>query len=268
MHFDPKSVESLDYEPCRYGTSRLMFRGPKPDLEGDYIACLGGTDTFGRFVPVPFATRLPVLTGIDAVNLGAVNAGIESFLRATEAVEIASKARLCVVQVMSALYLSNRFYRVHVWRNDRFLAPSALLRRLYPEVDFTEFHFVGHLMTQLEARGPKRFARLVGIIQQEWLRKMTLLLGRIDAPVLLLWFSRQEIPDQAQIETGLIDRALLEQLGQGGVMDASANKAALEERTAGMVFPEFQVAAAEAQLGPAAHEQVALQIAQWLEQQG
>ena len=33
---------------CRYGNSRLFFRGPKGNLSGRYHAFIGGTETFGK----------------------------------------------------------------------------------------------------------------------------------------------------------------------------------------------------------------------------
>ena len=35
---------------CRYGASRLLFRGPQRDVRGPYCVVLGGTETYGRYV--------------------------------------------------------------------------------------------------------------------------------------------------------------------------------------------------------------------------
>ena len=43
----------LDYEHCRYGQSRISFRGPKKNLKGRFIAFLGGSETYGKFVRKP-----------------------------------------------------------------------------------------------------------------------------------------------------------------------------------------------------------------------
>ncbi len=45
---------ALDYYPCRYGASKLLFRGPRRRLQGDYVAFLGGTETYGKFIETPF----------------------------------------------------------------------------------------------------------------------------------------------------------------------------------------------------------------------
>ena len=47
MTYDAAGPAPLDYLPCRYGTSKLMFRGPRRRLEAPYIAFLGGPETYG-----------------------------------------------------------------------------------------------------------------------------------------------------------------------------------------------------------------------------
>nr|WP_253276904.1 DUF6473 family protein [Ruegeria sp. 6PALISEP08] len=38
--------------------SKLWFRGPPGELGKPYVACLGGEETFGRFVEHPFPAEL------------------------------------------------------------------------------------------------------------------------------------------------------------------------------------------------------------------
>jgi Domain of unknown function (DUF6473) len=42
---------ALDYSPCSYAASRLTFRGPRADLKEPFISCIGGTETYGKFIP-------------------------------------------------------------------------------------------------------------------------------------------------------------------------------------------------------------------------
>ena len=51
----PAGAGALDYFPCRYGASRAVFRGPERDLSRPYVALLGGSATFGKYVATPFA---------------------------------------------------------------------------------------------------------------------------------------------------------------------------------------------------------------------
>lgn len=82
--------------------------------------------------------------------------------------------------------LDNPFYRVHPRRNDRFLAPLAPLRALYPEIDFADFDFTGHMLGALAATCPARFAELRRGIAPVWLRGMTALLDGLPSRGVLL----------------------------------------------------------------------------------
>ena len=55
---DAYSRGGLDYRHCRYGTSRLAFRGPEARAESPYVAALGGSATFGKFVAQPWPVPL------------------------------------------------------------------------------------------------------------------------------------------------------------------------------------------------------------------
>ena len=50
MTFAMTAPGALDYFPCRYGRSRVLFRGPRRPLDVPYVAFLGGTETYGRFL--------------------------------------------------------------------------------------------------------------------------------------------------------------------------------------------------------------------------
>lgn len=74
---------------------------------------------------------------------------------------------------------SNPFYSVHSRRNDRFLAARAPLRALFPNTDFTEFAFTGHMLGALASSHPGRFAELRTLLQQAWAQRMAELLRRL-----------------------------------------------------------------------------------------
>ena len=107
MSYANPSVESLDYQPCRYGRSKLMFRGPQKQMRGDYIAVLGSTEVLGKFVPEPFPDLLGKRLGVEVVNLGCLNAGLDAFLSDADILSLAGGARVAVVQVMDAHAISN-----------------------------------------------------------------------------------------------------------------------------------------------------------------
>ena len=118
MAYERLVGDSLDYAPCRYGRSKLLFRGPRTVLNGDYVAFLGSTGTYGKFVESPYPELTQRELGITALNLGCVNAGNDTFLDDPTVQDLARGACACVVQVMGAHTLSNRLYTVHDPRPD------------------------------------------------------------------------------------------------------------------------------------------------------
>ena len=130
MTYERLGDSALDYFPCRYGTSKLLFRGPRRKLDGAYCAVLGGTETYGKFILQPYAALVEAATGITMVNFGCVNAGADVFVNDPAVIDACVKARATVVQVTGAHNTSNRFYAVHPRRNDRFLRASTLLKAI------------------------------------------------------------------------------------------------------------------------------------------
>lgn len=267
-------VEGLDYAPCQYDGSRLYFRGPPADLGRSYVAFLGGTETYGKFVEQPFPALVAAATGFNCVNLGVVNGSVDVLGSDAGLLAIARRAEVRVLQVPGAHLLSNRFYSVHPRRNDRFLRASTVLAALYPEVDFTEICFVGHLLARLWEVSPDRFHILREELQAAWSARMRSTLTRLGPATLLLWFAPQmpsdipweERPDPLRIEPGFVTRRMLDALRPmvRMVLMATPSPRAMAGGTAGMVFTPRQQAAARALLPPAAHEEAAATIARAL----
>lgn len=182
-------------EACRYGASKLAFRGPKRSLKSEYVAFIGGTETYGKFVSRPFAQAVEAATGVACVNLGQPNAGIDVMLGDPGLARIASGASAVVLQVPCAANLSNPFYKVHSRRNDRFLRAEPSLQGLFAEVDFTEFTFTRHILMRLRTVSPERFGVLRQGLAQAWDAGMRRLIAEIRTPVVLLWFS-ERAPEQ------------------------------------------------------------------------
>ena len=63
MAYDNLGDGALNYFPCRYGKSKLTFRGPRRRLDGHYYAVLGGTEAYGKFVPRPYAAQAEEMSG-------------------------------------------------------------------------------------------------------------------------------------------------------------------------------------------------------------
>ena len=255
---------ALDYFPCRYGASRLVFRGPRRSLERPYIAILGGTETYGKFVPDPYPDLVEDEIGMSVVNLGCMNAGPDVFLHDPAIVEIASRAEVTVVQLMGAINISNRYYAVHPRRNDRFLHATPLLRAMFREVDFTEFSFTGHMVQVLQATAPDRFEVLACELRATWVERMSQLLGRISGPKLLFWLS-DHMPPPASRRADLASDPLLVDAGMvsslRGLADHHVEQIitakARQEGLGGMAFSPLDALAAAEMPGPAAHRAAA-----------
>lgn len=212
MHAFASLDDRIDYFPCRYGQSRNLFRGPRRRLRGEFVACIGGTETFGRLVEEPYPALLEREIDAKCVNLGCLNAGVDAFLEDLTVHEISSKARYTILQIMGADNLSNRYYMVHPRRNDRFLRARPLLHSLFPEVDFTEFHFTNHMLGRLSECSEIRFQEVVSELRSAWSARMGDLLGVLGRPLILIAFVDPEEQAPAAFVT---DAMIAEFLGDG-----------------------------------------------------
>ncbi len=267
MTYENLGQGALDYLPCRYGKSKLLFRGPRRKLEGDYVLFLGGNETYGKFIAKPFPMLVEATTGRTCVNFGCVNAGVDVFMNDDMVFEAAENAALTVIQVMGAHNMSNRFYTVHPRRNDRFIQASALLQQIYREVDFTEFHFTRHMLATLYKLSPERFGVIQEELQAAWLGRMRLLLGRVRSKKALVWFA-DHTPDQMEScpseahDPLFVDQRMLDQIRPDVdcLSEISLSQAALSEGPLGMVFSEMEAPAASTMLSARAHQEAAAQL--------
>ncbi len=263
MTYVGKGGDALEYYPCRYGLSRVQFRGPRRRLQGDYIAFLGGTDTYGRFIEEPFPALTEQGLSVPCVNFGSPNAGLDLYLNDPTIMQAAEGAAATVIQVMGAQNMSNRYYAVHPRRNDRFLRASRTLQAIYPEVDFTEFHFTRHMLTRLRDLSEDRFGVMVAELRAAWTARMKLLVGALRGPIVLLWFADQPPPDtDATDVTGdplFITAAMVEVLRPrvAGVVIVCPSEQARAEGTQGMIYDEFDASAAQGMIGPRTHQEAA-----------
>lgn len=266
MTYDVLGPAALDYLPCRYGNSKLLFRGPLRSLDDPYIAFIGGTETYGKFISRPFADLVEDETGLTSVNFGLQNAGVDVFSHDPFVVNAAAEARMTVVQVMGAQNMTNRFYSVHPRRNDRFVGASQLLQTIYREVDFAEFHFTKHMLQRLRMVSPERFAAVRQELQDAWLARMRLLLGQLRGKSVLLWFAdhapangNADISKDLGSEPLFVTREMMDKIAPFAteVVEVTATQQAIAAGTEGMVFSEMESMAAQQILGPIAHTEAA-----------
>jgi len=254
---------ALDYFPCRYGSSKLLFRGPRRRLQGDYVAFLGGIETYGKFNETPFSAMIEHETGVKSVNLGCVNAGVDAFLTDKSLLDICNKAKVTVIQMMGAQNMSNRFYAVHSRRNDRFLRASNLLKTIYREIDFTEFSFTRHMLTTLVQTSPEKFEMVQQELKEAWVARMQSLISSIDGMVVLLWLADHAPGDKGtggmdDTDPLFIDRAMIDALSEdvAGVVEVVAERREIEDGLDEMIYGAMERHAAEEMLGPVVHRRV------------
>jgi hypothetical protein len=270
MKHDIRESGGLSYAPCRYGMSRIFFRGPKRDLEAPYLAFLGGTETFGKFIDRPFPALVEKELRRPCVNFGCVNGGVDAFVNDPTIMAACHDADLTVVQIMGANYLSNRFYSVHPRRNDRFLRASTVLQAIYSEVDFSEFTFTRHMLGALYDKSPERFDIVVTELRSAWVARMRNMLGQIGKRSILLWFSREELTNVAWHEKEkplsadplFITREMVEGLSDlvMNTVVARPSDIAMSQGTTGMYFPTMQAKAAADMLSVTAHVEASAKL--------
>lgn len=264
MAYDKQGESALDYFPCRYGKSKLTFRGPRRHLDGRYVAVLGGTESYGKFVARPYPTLIEEATGDVVVNLGRMNAGIDVYVDDQTVLDICSGAAATVLQVSGAQNMSNRFYAVHPRRNDRFLKASTLMKTIYREVDFTDVAFTRHLLGQLKEISEDKFVMVEQELKEAWVARMKTLISHIESPVVLLWLA-DHTPDDVTSCTAtgsdplFVDRAMLDALAPyvQGRAEVVVSPQEIAAGFDGLVYGEMEEPAARGMLGTLAHERAA-----------
>ncbi len=191
MSIEQRGRMPLDYNPVVLPGSVLRFRGPLEADRQPSIVCIGGSETFGRFIDAPFPAQLNEHRDQPVLNLGVMNAGLDVLMTDHAILGALDAADAVILQIISAHNMSNRFYTVHPRRNDRFLTASTMLRTIYPQVDFTEFNFTRHMLTQLHDLSADRFEIIRTELEAAWTARMIRFLKHIAAPVHLLWLSNR-----------------------------------------------------------------------------
>jgi len=267
MAYEHLGRGALDYYPCRYGRSKLLFRGPRRKLDKPYCAVIGGSETYGKFLETPYPTMLEQLIQMPVVNLGCQNAGNEVFAQDTSITDICSGAEVTIIQLMGAQNLSNRFYSVHPRRNDRFIRASGFLHTIFREVDFTEFHFNRHLLGSLNEISPEKFSLVRDELKEAWVARMKLLMSRIEGRVVLLWLSAHTPDDTAKTndlnsDPAFVDRDMINRVSEhaSDVVEVVATQSEIDAGRDRMAFNALEEIMASEMLGPIAHETAAWRL--------
>ncbi|MQY42198.1 hypothetical protein GG681_06060 [Epibacterium sp. SM1969] len=251
-------------ETCHFGDSKLSVRGPVRELDQPYMAFLGSTEVYGRFIDTPFPEDVETLLQMPCVNFAAINGGLDSYIFDPTLREMAAGADIAVVQVMGAQNLSNEFYKVHPRRNDRFLMAHDALLDLYPDVDFTEFHFNRHMLNHLEELSSSRFLQVKEHVQSVWVARMQALIADLHGDTVLLWlqYSAKQPAGLVQ-EPVWVDRSMVDAL-RSNVADVFELQLATAQEAddfAGMAIGKSDLAAARVTIGPREQHRIACALA-------
>lgn len=264
--FGDETIEpKLDYQLATIPGSRLQVRGPLPDFDSPFVAVLGGNEVFGKYVALPFPELLADHIGFPVANLGVAHAGLSLFSEEQGLLDLASRAEVTVLQVLGAQNMSNRLYSVHSRRNDRFLGVSPALRELFPDVDFAEINFTGHLISTLRAASPDAFQVLVDELKWAWVQRMHRVLSLIRGKVILLWVSDHRpgfmTPHVYDFEPHFVDARMLREIdgAYDGMVEVMVEpKASLD----GKVFLPHEATAARSLPAQSDHVRIANSLTQ------
>jgi hypothetical protein len=265
MAYEGPSELAIDYHPCRYAQSKVLFRGPQRKIRPGHIAFIGGTETYGKYVEEPFTDVVEQSLGKPCINLGTMNAGIDVFLGESAVMDVCQSADTVVVQTLGAHNMSNRFYSVHKRRNDRFLMASVLLKAVYRDVDFTEYSFTRHMLSALNQASHDRFSTVEAELKTAWLARMELLLSKIDCRKVLLHVTSDQTdagvlngfgPDPLFVDMEMVEKLepCVDEIVTVNISDDAF------KCTNGMIFPEFEEQAAARIIGPDVHNSIAEQL--------
>lgn len=259
MSFEQRGRMPLDYQPSALPGSALRFRGPLDPDRGPAVVCIGSSETFGRFIDAPFAAQLDEALDIPVLNLGVINAGLDVMMNDPAIASAIADAEAVVMQITSAHNMTNRFYSVHPRRNDRFLSASAMLRTIYPQVDFTEFHFTRHMLGHLQSTSEDRFEIVRTELESAWVARMRRFLNDLAVPVHLLWLSNRKPdgPEYTDISQHplFVTSKMLEEVGEIAASLTIAAPGEMEGPAAvqGKFYGPKEEAAARLLPGPALH---------------
>ena len=267
MAYDTLGKGPLNYQLCRYGTSKILFRGPKKKLAAPFIAVLGGTETYGKYVEHPYPDLLQLNLGTQVANFGCQNAGVDAFLHDHGVQTLSNKAKVTVLQVLGAHNMSNRYYAVHPRRNDRFLRASNQLKELFGEIDFTEFNFTRHFLTALHETSADRFALVVKELRTAWVARMKLLISKLDSDILLLWLADHRIRDGGLggihgTDPLFVDQQMMQEIAPfvREVVEIVPTQQELKDGRQGLVYADMEEAATRDMLGTFAHRRASLAL--------
>jgi hypothetical protein len=182
--YQERDHEIIDYELYLLPGAGHPIRGPEPKTlaPGEYFSCVGAAQTFGCFCEKPYPALLADSIGLSPLNLGFAGAGPRFFLERQPLLDYINRGRFAVVQVMSARSEDNSFFDTG---GREYLTRRSDSERLGAEPAYR---------TLMETESQERVEEVVEETRANWIESYTRLLGLIQVPTILFWFSERS-PD-------------------------------------------------------------------------
>ncbi len=179
------------------GNTRLAFRGPRGDLSAPgAICCIGAAQTFGRFVPRPFAQQIGEILGRPVLNLGFSGAGPEFYLGKPPLMTCLAGAEMVVVQSMSARSVSAGVFETR--------GNNGVLRFLDGPRKGQVLKAQKAYRTLREEYGEDAFRAQVAAVQAAWLDRHQDLAARIPGRKIFLWLSSEAPGDNVKLDKSAV----------------------------------------------------------------
>ncbi|MEO1549307.1 MAG: DUF6473 family protein [Pseudomonadota bacterium] len=169
----------------RFGRSQTLFRGSAPDLSQPFVAVIGGAETYGPYVDLPYPALLDQELPLQVLNLGCQGGGPSFVLRDPILLEACNRAEAVVLSVSHAWAVTNRLFTVGHTQNTALHEVSEQLAVMFPDVDLDPFEHVRPMLHALAQSNPENFQVLQIELREAWLARMRDLVERIEAPVVL-----------------------------------------------------------------------------------
>jgi len=174
--YQRRDAHIVDYKIYELPGVDCGFRGPRPN-SSEYIACVGASQTFGRFVQTPFPQLLAEALGIETMNLGRGGTSPSFHRSDPKLLEYINRARLVIVQVLSGRSQSNSLFQIENHSDHGINLADG------QKASADQFY------SWLLAQDMELAHKVVTETRDNYVSAMAQLLEAISPPKILLWFS-------------------------------------------------------------------------------
>lgn len=188
--YQHRDWDVVDYEGFEIDGFPYVLRGPAPwsVKDREFGLVIGAAQSFGTLVRRPYAHMIMEELGISILNMSVGGSAPELFLRNQSALQPYLKPKFCIIQVLSARSSKSSYFESRDGKN--MLRPAGSNLPFVPG---------GTAYQQMFKNEPEVLRRaVIGELRANWVQEMIQLIRMIDAPTILLWFSKRtpDIPDR------------------------------------------------------------------------